>query len=238
MKEKSKLSKKSLRDLFKKQEIVEIESIISLFSLSSIQEFEDNLIKLKIDKEFEICGKYLVPSGKKNIWGKLKHTLRTKGKFALGKTLPIAIGIATGGIGLGLAIAPIVAGIVGKFQSNGVNVDSASRSEIEGTVQGKPGTSVGNLSGNLQKSNSTAIKQDKSLESVIKLTISEELTPIIAETQECLAFIQQNKESTRLLLEEWATDQKIILQNQSEQLGITLNYIKTIQDSPLMPRNV
>jgi hypothetical protein len=201
-----------------------LDTVIETLKFDSAKSLSEVVHSWNLSKHYQIKGNFIVKITQSKIWGKFKQFLKSKGKFFVGKALPIALGLATGGTGIGLALAPVIAGIIKKFQSNGIKVSKESEKDMEDAVLGRSDGAVDSLSTNLQKSNSNMGKQ-------VQLSINEELMPIISGIHESLNFINKNQGATNQLIEDWSTEQSLLIQNQNVTMDITLEEINKIESA-------
>ncbi|MBD3254946.1 MAG: hypothetical protein GF383_07620 [Candidatus Lokiarchaeota archaeon] len=85
--------------------MVHIDKVYQEFSFSSIEQITDALTDWNLDKYYDIAGTFMIHNEKPTRWDSLKKVLKKAGKWALTKSVPVAIGIAMGSL-MAFAVPP------------------------------------------------------------------------------------------------------------------------------------
>ena len=254
-----KFDKKTFKNLFLSQTAVKLTDIYGVLNVNNDESLLERLGSWKLSSYFDIKKPFLMRNATPSAWDKLKPKLKKAGKWALSKSVPVAIGIATGGAGLGVAMAPILKDIIGKFKSKGLDVSEDSQNSIVNTVQGTTDKGIEILVKKLQRDNKHKGISPEILLNKIKLCINEDLFPFIAEIQEVLKHLKGQQEHLTEIFEEWMVEQayelKQIQSNQHKMqvqqengLYLTLDalnqleeafspYLQSIQEGVLLNNN-
>ena len=149
----------------------------------------------------------------------------------------IAIGIATGGLGLGAIAAPAVSELLNKLRKRGLKVSEESQTELESIILNKTDANIDKLMEKLRDANEgSGIASDK-LERLIRLSIKEDLHPFLAEIQSVLGSLQHEQEHLTSIFEDWAVEQRGKLEGLQEgmldQFGLTLDSLDRIENAIL-----
>jgi len=228
---------KKFKLLFQSDKLVHVDKVFQEFDFSSKEQLTNALNEWKLEEYFDITGTFVHRNEKPTRWDSLKKNLKKAGKWALIKCVPVAIGIATGGLGLGAVAAPAVTELVKKLRNRGLNVSKESAAELESIVLNKTDASIDQLMKKLRGANKgSGIASDK-LERLIRLSIKEDLHPFLAEIQSVLGSLQQEQEHLISIFEDWTVEQRSKLEGLQEgmldQFGLTMDSLDQIENAIL-----
>nr|MDO8117989.1 hypothetical protein [Candidatus Sigynarchaeota archaeon] len=208
--------------LFKKEKVVSIATIVARIGLDVSTSIPALLRGWKLESFFDVHPPNVVRNDKPMPWERTKDVLKKLGKQALVRGVPIAIGVLTGGTGLGLALGPIINGIVGKLKGSGLLVPDGIASTITDVVRGKTDDAVKNLVNKIVESNPGRTKDGSSnVADTIKLVLGEELFPVVSEIKAAIGTLAQQKGDLQDIFEDWMDEQRDALEKvQSSQSGL------------------
>ncbi|MFX1297301.1 MAG: leucine-rich repeat domain-containing protein [Promethearchaeota archaeon] len=214
-----------------------MDKVYQEFSFSSAEELVEALNDWKLDKYFDITGTFVVRNENPTCWDSLKKNLKKAGKWALTKCVPVAIGIATGGLGLGTVAAPAVSEILNKLRNRGLNISKDVQDELENILLNKTDASIEELMKKLIRANEGGSIDPDKLKRLIRLSIKEDLHPFLAEIQAVLGTLQQEQEHLTLIFEDWTLEQcdklEGLQEEMLEQFGFTLDGLDRIEQNLL-----
>ena len=196
--------KKKFLKLFKTHTEVELADISENIGIFDVVDLKQSLGEWKLEPFFNIEDSKIIRNNIQRPCEKFIEGLKKTGKWVLKESIPIAISMATGGLGLGAVIAPVVTDIVLKLKNRGLNVSTNAQSEISNLISGKSddGT-LNNLIEKIKVNNTIHANVSSDLGNKIKLSLNEELFPLITEIKEVLnhpdvAKVKNIKEITPL----------------------------------------
>lgn len=89
---------KRFKLLFQSDKMVHLDKVYQEFGFSSAEKIAEALSDWNLDKYFNITGTFVVRNENPTRWDSLRKNLKKAGKWTLTKCVPVAIGIATGGL--------------------------------------------------------------------------------------------------------------------------------------------
>ena len=227
------------KNLFKKSVIIGVSEAANKLQLtkeellSNFHDWNKNNTKINVVIEGRIFRK--IPSS----WDRVKKPLKKAGKWALKQSIPVAIGIATGGIGLSAAVAPVVENIISYFRSKGLNVSNETESLVTKLMEEHGDNSVDLLQKMLEDDNRSNIVlssglNPKEISHLIQLSINETLPDIIGEVKDLLkTFVEQNITNYKELMIEWIEEQREFIEEQGQTSlnahSVTLEYLNQME---------
>jgi hypothetical protein len=212
--------KKAFKSAFQKTQKIEVSELLALCQCQTSSNLEQFLVKWRLNNYYEIDGAYCIRNSTPTKWEKFKSSVAEGGKFLVSKAIPVAIGIATGGAGLGVALASLVPDIINKLQQRGLKIPDEIGKEIKNVIQAKSPEALDYLVEKITEANeeseteeSVSGKTDDELSTLIKLSVNEELLPYITEIKKSLSALSQDQGHLTEILEGWMEEQEQILVN-------------------------
>ncbi|MHA1857144.1 MAG: leucine-rich repeat domain-containing protein [Promethearchaeota archaeon] len=230
----SRLKKRDFLKLYRKKATVSLGTIFEKCSLSNNRELESSLSSWKLNPYFNIKYDFCIKI-KKTPAEKFFNVLKKTGKWALGLSLPVAVSLATSGVGIGAVAVPLVSEIVKKFNNRGFNVSKATEEKVSLAFSSLSDVYLDDIVENLTEDNSTSSSEIETLRDKAKLSVNEELYPLILEVKALLNQLDTQQENIPEILDYWMEEQReqlsTMTQNQREELKI----LDTIENQLLIP---
>jgi hypothetical protein len=230
----SRSKKRIFLKLYKKKISVKLGTIFEKFSFSYNGELESSLSSWKLSPYFNIKHDNCIKI-KKTPAEKFFKVLKKTGKWALGLSLPIAVSLATSGAGIGAVAVPFVSEIVKKFNKRGLNVSKITQEKISVAFSSLSDVHLDDIVKNLASDNSIGGSELEKILDRSRLSVSEELYPLILEVKAVLNQLDTQQEHVPEILEYWMEEQReqlsTMTQNQEEELIILDN----IENQLLIP---
>ncbi|MGV9200766.1 MAG: hypothetical protein ACOC4M_18310, partial [Promethearchaeia archaeon] len=225
--------RRAFKGLFDSQKMVKITSVLAECDTTSAEELGDKLEDWGISEYYEMTGGFVRRNDTPTKWDKIKKKLKKAGKFALTKAVPVAIGMATGGAGLGAALAPVVSEVVGKLKERGLSVSEESELELRDVLLNKTDVSLDTLMDKIRRGNRGRGMDPDKLERVIRMSIKEDLHPILAEIQAVLGELQEEQAHILDIFEEWMSEQRTRIEDFQartyQRFDLTLDSLSRIE---------
>jgi len=234
----TKYHRKEFLKLFKiaktknKTNFVSYDDIIKALSLPhDFNEWEYLLKSFNKSKYFELTDNGIIRNNKKTPYQKIVAALKTSGKWAVKTSVPIAISIATGGVGLGILVAPLVNRLVNYFENIGISLPDDINEDIISMISSSEAKVVDELIDKIfekNKSNKGSIQEQEHLKNQIILGIQDVIYPFINELNATLQELKGKQDHFEDIFEEWTVEQENILDNMTNLSEKTFNITKSI----------
>jgi hypothetical protein len=128
--------------------------------------------------------------------------------------VPIAIGMLTGGAGFGVALAPVISGIVQKLRDAKLNIPTGIADKITDVIKGKTDDAVKSLVDTIAGENpGKGVGAACDVSDTIKLVLGEEPFPVISELKAAIGILTQQKGDLKDIFEGWMDEQREALDN-------------------------
>nr|MDO8083447.1 leucine-rich repeat domain-containing protein [Candidatus Sigynarchaeum springense] len=127
-------TRRRFKALFKKSKAVAISAIVEALELAPATPIPALLQAMKLDPYFDVRPPSVVRNDVPMPWERVKDGLKRAGKWALKNSIPVAISLATGGLGLGAAVAPVVSHVVSFLRKKGLAISGHATRLIEETI--------------------------------------------------------------------------------------------------------
>lgn len=208
--------KSAFDSAFRKTKKVKLAELLPICQCSSPNMLSMTIANWKLDPYYEIKGDYCIRNDTPTKWDKFKGVMKVGGKFLLSKGIPVAIGLATGGVGLGPALGAMIPEIIAKLQKRGLNVPTKISSKIGDVIQANSADALEDLVGGLAEANENEkiggeAHSKEELETIIKLSVNEELSPYITEIKQSIQYLAKDQGHLTEILEGWMSDQEEML---------------------------
>jgi hypothetical protein len=229
---------KAFKNAFVKKNQISITKILEKTNSSSIDQLKIQMQNAKLSPYYDIEDPNIQRNSTPTRWENIKRNLKEKGKWILGQSIPIAIGLATGSTGIGLIAGPIIATIIQKIQARGLNTSEEFSGILGELIESKSGEPINKLTEKLKSDNENTLEPSVNLDNAVNLAVMEEITPFISELHATLAVLQVEKSNLHEVLDEWMFDQQVYLETikntQTHQTYLTQELLNQFE-AQLMP---
>ncbi len=213
--------------LFKNEKFVAMSTIAASLGLGPRDSIPSLLQEWNLSKYFDVHQMNVLRNDKIMPWERVKDGLKRAGKWALKNSIPVAISLATGGLGLTTAVAPLVSQVVSFFRGKGL--------EISGDATQQIGESITSGSENILSLLQERIQQDnrnkkgangvslspESVSCLVQMSMGEVMPSIIEEINAVLnTFSDQMTTDFRDVFDGWLDEQRDILARDREKDAI------------------
>lgn len=230
----SRSKKRNFLKLYKKQVSVSLGTIFEKMSLSNNEELVNSISSWKLTPYFNIkhdsCIKIKITPAEKFFNG-----LKKTGKWALGMSLPVAISLATSGTGIGAIAIPLVSGIVKKFNKRGLDVSKTTEEKVSSAFSSLSDVYLDDIVENLTKDNSKDGSKSENIQNKAKLSVNEELYPLILEVKAVLNQLDTQQENIPEILDFWMEEQRVQLSTMAQTQEVELKILDNIENQLLIP---
>ena len=230
----SRLKKRNFLKLYKKQASVSLGTIFEKIKLSNNQELSRSLSSWKLAPYFNIEHDFCIKI-KKTPAEKFFNVLKKTGKWALGMSLPVAVSLATSGAGIGAVAIPLVSEIVKKFNKRGLNVSKGTEEKVSVAFSSLSDVYLDDIVENLTDDNSKGGSKSEIIHDKAKLSVNEELYPLILEVKAVLNQLDTQQENIPEILEYWMEEQRVQLSTMAQSQKEELKILDNIENQLLIP---
>jgi hypothetical protein len=230
----SRSKKRTFLKLYKKQASITLGTLLDKINLSNSKDLKKSLDSWKLTPYFNI-GQGFCRKIKKTPSEKFFKVLKKTGKWALGFTLPIAVSLATGGAGIGAVAIPLVSDIVEKLNKRGLTVSKATEKKVSDAFSTLSDGLLKDIVENLTEDNSKDGSKLEAIHDKAKLSVYEELSPLILEVKEVLNQLDTQQENIPEILEYWMEEQRDQLSTMAQNQEEGLQILNNIENQLLIP---
>ncbi|MHA1646147.1 MAG: hypothetical protein ACTSVL_01130, partial [Promethearchaeota archaeon] len=226
--------KKLFKNLFKKSKTIDLSLVLEKLEFENCDILKNNIKKWKLgpffDLNLHLKPQTIVRNEIPFFSEKFFTTLKKTGKWTLKRSIPIAISMVTGNIGLGATVTPIVNDIITKFKDRKLIISQETHKYISDVITSGTDVAIDSLIQKLKDDNSSEYLINK-----IKLCVNEELFPYISEFKEVINQLENQKENLYEILEIWIEEQKERILSYRQNKETELIYISKIENELLNP---
>ncbi len=226
--------KRTFLKLYKKQISVSLGTVFERINLSDNKELENSLSSWKLTPYFNIEHDLCIKI-KKTPAEKFFNILKKTGKWALGISLPVAISLATSGVGIGAVAIPLVSEIVKKFNRRGLDVSKATEEKVSVAFSSLSDVYLDDIVENLTEDNSEDGSKPEIIRDKARLSVNEELYPLILEVKAVLNQLDTQQENIPEILEYWMEEQRVQLSTMAQSQEEELKILDNIENQLLIP---
>ncbi|GAB4309856.1 MAG: hypothetical protein Kow0069_09530 [Promethearchaeota archaeon] len=212
--------RRSFKRLFKNERSVPLAVALEAAGVNSPEALASALSNWKIEEYYEVVGDAVVRTSSPTRWEVVKHQLRRLGKLALVRGLPAAIGALAGGVGLTIALGPVVGEIVGRLKRRGLEVPEDAEATLLEALSGGTGEALESLVKRLVVAHVGLGFPRNKAERAVRTALNEEVRPVFLEIQAALGALKGQQEHLADIFEDWADEQRAALESGRAEMSV------------------